>query len=395
MTALSHPGNPGRKLILALTLALLAFPAAARDGLGFTCDPVQIDSVETAMETYLQALHIAPALVVRQIERDQGRLTYTLATPPGDTDTLGLHRRPEFRIGRETVSLPTRGGKSRQVVTVSKKEILLALMQHGRLTEFAGSACNMEALKEHIGLRQNIVAWAENLNWIWPNGGPARWNKRYWDKGTPLPHVPVAAALQNAFDQQGKYTLGCYTTTKLVVAQGIVQYFERSTAPPGRAALVRERLLADGDPLVDIEPPRMWRFESDFDPADAAVPGKLVKQIDGVAAGNFVPGDWAYLLNTDPESWEKTGYEGSNTLYLGRNRFVDYFNDNRHGYSYREKLDEVYQWRNGVFSRARDFKKIRRLSAQDYVRLGKLPSEGGLLLDQRAVPYLFGHEALP
>lgn len=394
MTPFHRCGTSSRNLILALALVLLALPATAQDGLRFDCPPEQIETIETAMEAYLQSLDITPPLIVKEIERERGRLTYTLATPPGDTDTLSLHQRPGFRISRETVSL-TRRGKSRQVVTVSKKEILLALMQHGRLTEFAGSACSLEALREHVGLRQNIVAWAENLNWNWPNGGTARWNKRYWDKGTPLPRVSVATALQNAFDQQGKYTLGCYTTTKLAVAQGIVQFFERSTAPPGRAALIEARLLADGDPLVNIEPPRMWSFETDFDPADAAQPGKLVKLIAGVAPGNFVPGDWIYLLNTDPGSSKNIGYEGSNTLYLGRNRFVDYFNDNRHGYTYQEKLDEVYQWRNGVFSRARDFRKIRRLSAQDYARLGKLPRDGGLLLDLRAVPYFFGHEALP
>jgi hypothetical protein len=131
----------------------------------------------------------------------------------------------------------------------------------------------------------------------------------------------------------------------------------------------------------------MWSFEKDFDANELSRPGKILQIQYGVAAKNFVPGDWIYVLNTDPVSSQKTGYEGSNAIYLGRNMFDDYYNDNRHSYTYRQKLDEVHQWRNGVFSRSRDAEKIRPISGEDLEHLGKPPAEGGLVMDFRVFPY--------
>ena len=114
-----------------------------------------------------------------------------------------------------------------------------------------------------------------------------------------------------------------------------------------------------------------------------------------VAARHFVPGDWVFFRNTDPVSSRKTGYEGSNAIYLGRNRFDDYYNDNAHAYSYREKLDEVFQWRNGVFSRSRDADRIQPLAERDFEQLGATPADGGFVTDLRVYPYFFGTEELP
>jgi hypothetical protein len=108
-----------------------------------------------------------------------------------------------------------------------------------------------------------------------------------------------------------------------------------------------------------------------------------------------VPGDWAYIRNTDEATQSKTGYEGSNAVYLGGNRFDDFYDDHDHSYRYEEKLSEVYQWRNGVFSRSRDFAKVQRLTQADVERLGQSPEQGGLVLPYRVVPYFFGYEALP
>ncbi|MFZ3126549.1 MAG: hypothetical protein WA136_00910, partial [Rhodoferax sp.] len=124
-------------------------------------------------------------------------------------------------------------------------------------------------------------------------------------------------------------------------------------------------------------------------------PGKLLRMVEGVASDNFVPGDWIYLLNTDAQTYQRTGYEGSNAIYLGRNRFDDYYNDNNHYYSYKEKLSEVFQWRHGVFNRRRDFAKHKPLAPQDYERLSATPDKGGMLLGYRVAPYLFGYEPLP
>ena len=121
----------------------------------------------------------------------------------------------------------------------------------------------------------------------------------------------------------------------------------------------------------------------------------MVSLAYGIAADNFVPGDWAYFLNTDPVTYEKTGYEGSNSIYLGRGKFDDYYNDNTHHYTYKDKLLEVYQWRHKVFSRERDVAKIHPLSAAEIKELSHTPDHGGIELDYRLIPYAFGFAELP
>jgi hypothetical protein len=100
-------------------------------------------------------------------------------------------------------------------------------------------------------------------------------------------------------------------------------------------------------------------------------------------------------LNTDPVSYQRTGYEGSNAIYLGRNKFDDYYNDNHHAYSYLQKLNEVFQWRNGVFNRVRDAAKIQALNDAEIQRLSQRPAHGGLLKSIRVTPYFFAYETLP
>lgn len=387
---LSHP-QPARHNPALLPANSEALKSS---GVMFTCKPEKIDSIRHEMAIYLSELGISSDLVTIT-EPDNGKIVYTLATPESDHETLSLKDHKNYHIHDEVVMLPTKGGKTQAVRTVSKNEILLALFQHGRLTELSGQACSVEALRDHVGIRQNIVAWVEKLTWQWPNGGPAFWGKKYWDKGTPLASVSVDDALMDAFINQKQYGIGCYTATKLSYAHGVLDYYARVKKDKVKAALVRERLLSDQDPLVGIEGSAMWSFEREFDPKEPDQPGKILSIKRGVATNNFVPGDWTYLLNTDAMSYEKRGYEGSNAVYLGRGRFDDYFNDHHHYYTYREKIDEVYQWRNGVFSRRRDFKKIRPLGEEDFARLSKAPQAGGMVEDFRVAPYFFGYEDLP
>ena len=367
---------------------------AALSGVMFSCTPAQIAQLDRDMSAYLRELGVSERQVVKA-ELDPKTLVYALATPEADTDTLSLKDRKEYRIKDELVRLPARGGKTRVVRTVSRKEILLALLQHGRLTTFSDAACALDALRDQVGVRQNVVTWTRKLSWVWPDGGPARWNGRVWRNGTPLASVRLDHALRDPFLNQTRYDIGCYTASKLSYAHAVLDYYARVKKDPAKAALVRARLLHDQEPLVGVEPAAMWDFEKDFDPASRDTPGKILHIRRGFAPDNFVPGDWAYLRNTDPATAEKTGYEGSNAVYLGGGKFADYYNDHNHAYTYREKLDEVYQWRNGVFSRRRDGHKAKPLAAEDFVRLGRTPAEGGLLLDYRVMPHFFGYEDLP
>lgn len=378
-------------LCLSCPQRLLANP----DGIEFACAPGQLARIQADMAVYLKQLGIGPRLWQLTTDPVAGTLTYTLQTPLDDTNTLDFHQRTGFALPWETVMLTRAGRRQQAVRTTSRKEIVLALMQHGRLTSLRHAACDVQALKDHVGVRQHIVAWSEHLHWIWPDGGYATWNKRYWHRGTPDPRWPLEEALNDVFINQRLYGIGCYTATKLVVMQGVFDYYRRIKKDAATTALIKARLMADRDPLVDIEPPAMWAFEAGFDRREASQPGKLSRLQQGVAARHFVPGDWVYILNTDPVTWQKTGYEGSNAIYLGRNRFDDYYDDHAHSYTYEEKLSEVYQWRNGVFSRTRDAAKIQPLSQQDFDRLSLPPAQGGLVMDYRVVPYLFGHEPLP
>lgn len=369
--------------------------ASTDEGIRFSCGPGQLANIESDVDAYMASLRVAPDLVVKKADRTDGVVVYTLNTPSEDTSTLDLKDRPELHIKDDIVSLPAGHGKKKKVWTVSKKEIFLALLQHGRLTEFKGDACTIEALKDHVGIRQNTVAWVEELNWVWPDGGAARWNRKYWKHGNPKPGYRLHEAFNDVFMNQGQYSIGCYTASKLVVVQGALDYYRRIKKDLSGLKRLETRLYVNNEPLVNVEPGKMWDFEPDYDPQRLHRYGKLLKVAYGIAPKNFVPGDWSYFLNTDPISYRKTGYEGSNAIYLGRNRFDDYYNDHDHAYSYPQKLDEVFQWRNGVFSRSRDFAKIKPLTRQDMERLSNSPAEGGLVIPMRVFPYYFGYEELP
>ena len=367
-------------------MAIACWAASVSAELVFRC-PGTVEQLHMEMGDYLLRLEIPSTLV--KFRMDSNSMTAALTTPVEDELTLDFILRPEFSLTTETVQLPTGGGKFRPVITVSRKEILLALLQHGRRIEFSGQHCSIAALEDHVGIRQNIVAWAESLSWIWPDGEAARWNRKYWKRGTPRKGVPVHVAVMDVFLHQKKYAIGCYTATKLIYVQGLLDFYRRVKPDAANTSRLERILMADGEPLVDIEPGRMWSFEKGFDPSGMAQPGKLLDLQSPIASGNFVPGDWGYLLNTDARTYEKTGYEGSNAIYLGRNQFDDYYNEHRHRYTYQEKLEEVYQWRNDVFNRTRDEMKIQPLTLADRHQLGSTPSAGGLQMDFRAIPRQF------
>ena len=359
----------------------------------FNCPAQGVSQVQSRVESYFSELGISASLYEKSIS--DSKVTYQLTTPEYDTTTLYLKYRPEFGIKEETVQLPGARGKLHEVTTVSRKEIVLALLQHGRTTTLQGKECDVQALVDHVGIRQNTVAWAEDLEWGWPDGGSASWNKKYWNRGTLVEGASLNEAMTDIFVNRSKYGIGCYTATKFIMIQGVLDYYHRVKKDKAMEELVTSRLMADKEALVDIEPGLMWKFEADFDPAELTRPGKILSIQHSVAPGNFVPGDWSYFLNTDPVSYAKTGYEGSNAVYLGRNSFNDHYNDNDHHYTYHEKLAMVYQWRNGVFSRSRDYAKIMPLTGTDFNALERTPGEGGLLFDFRVSPYFFGYQELP
>lgn len=297
-------------------------------------------------------------------------------------DTTNIKK--EFRLSNDKVYLPT---LKKYLFISSKKEILLALTYPGRLTQI--DSCDISALKEHIGIRQNIVLFASHLSWQWPDGDHAFWNKKLWTKGTPNDLNRSYEALYDSFLNQSKYGIGCYTATKMVYVFAVLDYYKRVNPNKQKFNVIMKELLRDNDPLVAVEPGVMWKFEETYNPEVDNYSGKILELHDNIASNSIVPGDWIYLLNTDSETYQKIGYEGSNAIYLGNNKFDDYYNDNNHFYTFEQKLDEVYQWRNKVFSRSRDFKLIKHLTSEDIKNLKKSPENNGIFMMTRTVPKFF------
>ena len=379
------------KVFIVSLFVLIQAPwlaAQTNGGLIFDCDSGNLNQLISQLSTYKKDLGIDAS--VYELQEHGARLRLSLKDP-SVYGTLYLRWDPKYNITEERISLPTAKGLA-EIETVSKKEILLALMHGGRETVFNGAACNLEALKDHVQIRQMIVAWSEHLHWSFPDGGPARWNQQYWDKGSLKPGASLDKAMRDFFIQPDKCSIGCYTATKIVIIQGILDYFRRVKKDDAVADAIIKRLKSDDDVLVGIEPGAMWSFQKPINPEEQKRLGKLLKIQAQVAPMNFIPGDWVYFVNTDKDSSEKDGYEGSNSIYMGRASFDDFYNDNQHHYLYNEKIQNIYNWRNGVFSRSRDYQRMQTLSAEQLHQFGLSPEEGGFLLKNRAIPYFFGFE---
>ena len=365
-----------------------------RGGILFNCPATNLDDLSSGVQFYLSSLEIPISKYVISEDKNLGLLRFSLINPTNSTNTLNLIDHPDLGIKEELVEIP-RGKRTIAVLTVSKKEIALSMLQNGRTSQFKGRTCNLDALKDQIGIRQNLVAWTESIEWMWLDSKPARWNNRYWIKGKYNPNFSLDIALEDIFIHPRKYFFGCYTATKILIVSSALDYYKRIKHDPITYKAITNKLLNNGDPLGAIEPSVMWSFESDYqktypDPHDHIdgidSMGKLVSLSQPVPSDNFIPGDWAYFANTDEVSSKKNGYEGANTIYLGRGLFSDYYNDNNHHFTFKEQIDEVYQWRNHVYSRPQDNRKIIPLSEADIEKLSKNITEGGLLLDYRAIP---------
>jgi len=379
--------------LFAASLIMSAFSAHAEElspselsyGLSFSCQsPGQAAVALPQVTAYLKSLGIGAELIRTHAKSDAFGVALREEYAGGSTLDIAASR--VFNVAADLVPLLDPRGAEKLVPTVSKREIALALMHDGRKTKFSGEDCGVEQLKDDVGVRQTTVAWTQTVEFGWPEGGPASWNETFWKKGTPLEGVNLHTALTDMVVNPYKYSIGCYTAAKMVLAAGAIDYYTRIKRSPEDARKIIEALMVDGDPLVNLEPGVAWFFEEGFTSEDAAIPGKIMDVAHGVKPGNFVPGDWIYMLNPDEVSYQKTGYEGSNAIYLGMNKFSDYYNDHEHSFSYRQKLNEVYQWRHGVFSRTRDAEKVVPLTDSDYDQLSLSPEKGGLVIPNRIVP---------
>lgn len=327
-------------------------------------------------------LNLSPIIKIEENVENHNVQFYLNRSLYSNIETTQIKK--EFNLSNDKVYLPT---LKKYLFVASKKEIILALSYPGRLTQI--DSCNIKDLQEHVGIRQNIVLWSSELSWQWPDGDHAFWNKKLWTSGTPNQLNHTYEALYDSFLNQKKYGIGCYTATKMVYAFAVLDYYKRVNPNKIKFDNIMKDLLRDNDPLVAIEPGIMWKFEDTFNIEVDNYTGKILEIHDNISSNSVVPGDWIYLLNTDKETYQKIGYEGSNAIYLGNNKFDDYYNDNNHSYTFEQKLDEVYQWRNKVFSRSRDFKLLEHLTQSQIKALKESPENSGIFMTTRTVPKFF------
>lgn len=363
---------------LLLGLAALSLAGSARADLTFKCEsPAETNVVEQKIFAKMHDLGISAHYLISSKEDQQFNISISF----DENNTLQIFNSPYFKVKTEKIVV-----NGNIVETVSQKEIALAYLYKGRISNFDGKDCGFNNFSDVLQLRQKIVAYAQKLSWGWPDGGPAKWNKSLWNKGTPINRQLTFKALNDALANQDKYEIGCYTATKLVYAQAYADFYKNNKKSPNT---ILDVLWSDNDPLVDIEPDLFWKFEPDFEEQSSYAPGKLLKMHNDVHPLNYIPGDWVYFWNTDPVTYQKTGYEGSNAIYLGNNKFNDYYNDNDGSYSFEEKLDELAQWKNGVFSRSRHLNKIKPKTIKDLYKSATSPEEGGYIIPSRLVPRIF------
>lgn len=382
---------------LASILAALIWTTSASAGIEVSCkSPSEALGFQAQIQSYAAKLN-ADAFVTSVSEGVKVRVE--LNQPYAEKPTYRLKSFEQLGLAYEKVVLPLPESnekpfiKPTSVKTVPRKEIFLAMAHPARNTVLP--SCSIQALSEHIELRQHIVAWTENLQFVWPDGEPAFWNDGLWNKGTPIDLDKTHEAFLDAFQFPKKYSVGCYTAAKMVYAHAILDFYKRVKKDESKAQQVKARLLRDSDPLIDIEPPRMWEAYPGYDYKEHHVSGKLLRLEEAVSERSIIPGDWIYMLNPDPVSFQKTGYEGSNAVYAGLDRFASYYDPSGPRYSTVEKINDVYQWRHGVFDRPRDLHKEEKVSAEFLENLLAPLSKGGMLVPIRAVPYFFGYERLP
>lgn len=309
--------------------------------------------------------------------------TITFALPGQDTRHI---QKNNINLSPENVLLPDGKGGMLQVKTVSKKEIVIAMMMGSRVSSFSGRDCGARDFMEHVDMRQNIISWASWMSWNFPEASSAKWNPEFWDNGNLKPGKKLSEAMADMFSFPEKYAVGCYTATKALYIHAMLDLYSRIHPNQRRLNQIEKILMADGDPWNEVEPVEFATPEQEIsDGHPISYTGKLLRFEKKVSSLHVIPGDWVYILNPDPLSRTHNGYEGANVIYMGRNSFNDLYNGNDHAFDFDEKIEQVYQWRNAVFNWTSDAAKIEPVDDVKRKSFYQSPAEGGLLMGQRGI----------
>lgn len=349
-------------------------------GIVFSGQYEQVAKAKGQMQQLLTQMGWTETHVQIRLAPDGKQVAYSLNSPAQETGTLSLAQQPQWGLAPEVISYQDRRGQTKTLALVSQKEVLAAMLQHGRVFRFDGEYCSVDQLKQELAVRQNIVYWGSRADWVFPEDKIYRYNTGdFWeemqgDDWTVKPGVRPMQAIADAFVGKFSYQIGCTSACRFIVAHGIFDYFHRVRPSPAVTAQLEQRLdprrpFLNMAPAVDRD--GTYRRE-----------GLLVERQFDVPSDHWTPGDWGWIKNTDDKSSEELGSEGCNIIYAGGGIFVNYYPE-RPPKTLDESIKRVYGWRFGIEEGE------LQLSPEVAEKLRRDPRDGGMLRDVRDVPKSF------
>ncbi len=230
-----------------------------------------------------------------------------------------------------------------------EKEIVLGMLERGRTFEFG----SFTEFRDSIKIRMAIVENATKDVFDFGTVEDAKRNPKFWiERSNPdkpsrkffcvKDDVAPSAAIRDAFkpSDDKSYALSCRRALELLMVKGYLDVYSKD-----QGAIARfDKLFGHGEPAKDF-----------YD--------RFLVYEDPVAHGNIAPGDWVRFINPDfsvRANGENSGMEGSNTIYLGGDRFADYYGGQPRTFD--DNLFRVYEWNHKGANRTSDL--IQRLREQ-------------------------------
>lgn len=181
-------------------------------------------------------------------------------------------------------------------------EIFTALLSSPRIFKIAGTTdAQVDSnFAKHSAARVGIVDFASKKKYSFAAGVAFRMNPAFWIVDAtgfrPKPGVDRDAAIQDLNLHPREYAIACLAATQLTMEGG----------------------------------------------------GKSVLKDDPGASNDWIPGDWGYITNTKFPPNGRSGLEGENIIYTGKDLFWGHFGP---GIEYKllsEWFDQVKSWHNGA-----------------------------------------------
>jgi Protein-glutamine gamma-glutamyltransferase len=327
--ARASPGEERRADRVLVQEGTLAANGVARQSRGIRIDGATAQQIQLAERSVWSRL--------RQLDLQQ----YAEATECGEEPAPHV----SFRLKGDYVSCLAPDGDTTKLGEILRldpqkdlddleREILLTML----LAPIEFQFPSYEEFVSAIRIRVNIVKAAQASRCRFSTAEAER-PSQYWtydlEKGFMLvPGQPLAEALQASLrpaEPSKKYTFSCSRAAEYVVLLGMAQEIMACNAGLGQrlSRQVQTRALK-GDEFLKV-------FTRPVGSRNAPLPPKF-----------FIPGDWVWFKNPDPVSAAAHGFEGCNTIYLGGDRFANFWKPEEQ-LTLSTKCLTVYFWRAATY----------------------------------------------